>query len=83
MACWAVSGASIMMTSASDAAVAESVTRKPAASALAREVEPVRNPTVTSTPESRKLRACACPCEPYPMIATLRAVMTDGSASRS
>ena len=72
-----------MITSASEEASAGLMTRRPAASALAHEDEPGRSPTLTSTPESRRLRAWAWPWEPYPMTATFRAVMTDGSASCS
>ena len=45
------------MTSASDVAVAGSVTFKPADAAFSTEADPSRRPTLTSTPESRKLRA--------------------------
>ena len=45
-------------------ASATETTRKPSASAFARDAEPSFNPTRTSTPLSRKLSACACPCEP-------------------
>ncbi len=72
-----------MTRSASEAAWATSVTRRPAASALARDDEPSRSPTRTSTPASARLSAWAWPCDPYPMIATLRARMSPGSASLS
>ena len=78
-----VSGSSIMITSASAAAVATSVTFSPASSALARDALPSRRPTRTSTPDSLRFSACACPCEPYPRIATLRPAMMLGSASFS
>ena len=38
--------------------------RKPVASASPHEDEPSRRPTSTSTPESRRLSACACPWLP-------------------
>ncbi|CAB4779844.1 unannotated protein [freshwater metagenome] len=47
------------MTVASLTASATVTTRKPSASALARDAEPSLSPTRTSTPESRKLSACA------------------------
>ncbi len=54
-----VSGASIMMTSASLAASATLTTRTPAACALAADVLPVRRPMRTSTPLSLRFSACA------------------------
>ena len=48
-----------MTTSADATASATGATFKPALSALATVGEPVRKPTVTSTPESFRLHACA------------------------
>ena len=61
---WMVSGASTMMTSAQALASSGVVTGSPAASARLREREPAGSPTRTSQPESRRLSACAWPCEP-------------------
>ena len=68
---------------ASAVAVATSVTRRPASVAFAREELPSRSPTRTSTPDSFRLSACACPWEPYPRIATFRPAMIEESASFS
>jgi len=78
-----VSGASSMMTSAHLVASAAVMTLRPASSAFARDLEPSRRPIATSTPESRRLSECACPCEPYPMTATLRPWISDRSAESS
>ncbi len=51
------SGSRIMTRSAPATAVATSATFKPWASALATVAEPLRRPTVTSTPESFRLHA--------------------------
>ena len=72
-----------MITSASAAASATLSTRSPASSALRREEELSRRPTRTSTPDSARFSACACPWDPYPMIATLRFPMRLESASFS
>src|SRR5919197_2545398 len=48
----------------------EAVSR-PASSAACREPLPSRRPTCTSTPESRRFSACACPWLPKPTTATL------------
>ncbi len=53
-----------MITSASADASAEVSTRSPCSSALARDFEPSGRPTRTSTPESRRLSACAWPWLP-------------------
>jgi hypothetical protein len=39
-------------------------TGRPAFFALAQEAPSLRTPTLTLTPESRRLLAWACPCEP-------------------
>lgn len=48
-----------MTTSASLIEAANSLTVKPAFLALSQEAPSLRNPTVTLTPESRRLLACA------------------------
>ena len=78
-----VSGRSIMITSASDAASAMDLTVRPAASALAFDDDPSRSPTRTSIPESLRLRAWAWPWDPYPITATRRLARSAGSASFS
>jgi hypothetical protein len=52
------------MRSASAAASAGVTTRKPCSSALARLFEPSGSPMRTSTPESRRESAWACPWLP-------------------
>ena len=79
----AVSGARIMITSASAAASAGVTTRRPCSSALARLFEPSGRPIRTSTPESRSDSAWAWPWLPYPITATLRPWIIDRSASSS
>ena len=59
-----VSGASIMIRSASSQASAGVSTRSPSASAFSRLRDPSGRPTRTSTPESRSDSACACPWLP-------------------
>ena len=61
---WVVSGVSTMITSAQALACSGVVTSSPAASARLRDREPSGRPTRTSQPESRRLSACAWPCEP-------------------
>jgi hypothetical protein len=78
-----VSGPRSMIRSASAVASATDSTRSPADSALATEEDPSRRPTRTSTPDSFRFRAWAWPCDPYPITATLRPAMRDGSASLS
>ena len=80
---WWWSGASSMIRSASSAASAGVTTRRPSASAFSRLADPSRSPTRTSTPESRRESACACPWLPYPMIATCRPWITLRSAASS
>ena len=48
-----------MTTSACATAAGTSATLRPEFSAFFQEVEPARKPTVTSTPESLRLSACA------------------------
>ena len=48
-----------MTTSACATAAGTSATLRPEFSAFFQEVEPARRPTVTSTPESLRLSACA------------------------
>ena len=59
-----VSGTRTMMTSAHSHACAGSRTVTPCACAFAREPLAAGSPTRTSTPLSRRLSACACPCDP-------------------
>lgn len=80
---WAVSGARIMMTSASAAASAGVSTRRPCSSAFGRLFEPTGRPITTSTPESRSDSAWAWPWLPYPITATLRPWIRPRSASSS
>ena len=61
---WVVSGVSTMITSAQAQASAGASTVRPAASALARDLDCAGRPTRTSQPESRRLSACAWPWEP-------------------
>ena len=56
---WNSSGVRIITTSALATASATGFTLKPCASAFATDEEPARRPTVTSTPESLRLHACA------------------------
>src|SRR5579871_6045293 len=62
----------IITTLAAFAASAVDITLSPAASAFAHDLLPGYRPTTTSTPESRRFKACACPWLPYPIIATVR-----------
>ena len=73
----------VMVLSASAAASAVVRTRSPSSSALARDFDPSGSPMRTSTPESRRLSACAWPWLPYPITATLRPWMIPRSASAS
>ena len=50
---------------------------------LSHEAPPGRSPTVTFTPESVRFCACACPCEPYPMMVTFLPLTSERSASLS
>jgi hypothetical protein len=59
-----VSGVSTMITSAQAQASAGGDTVSPAAAARAADFDPSLSPTRTSQPESRRLSACAWPCEP-------------------
>ena len=72
-----------MTTSAHFAASAGVVTDKPCASALAFDLLFGASPTFTCTPLSFRLSACACPCDPYPMMATFFARIRPSSASSS
>ena len=54
----------IMIISATLAASAVVITVSPAASAFFQLLLPSYSATTTSQPESRRLSACACPCEP-------------------
>src|SRR5579884_765354 len=65
------SGTSSATTCAPRTASATGRTSRPASSAAAREPLPSRRPTTTSTPESRRLSACACPWLPKPTTATV------------
>src|SRR5256885_3240620 len=51
-------------------ASAKDATVRPASSAAAADGLPSRNPTTTSTPDSCRFSACACPWLPYPSTAT-------------
>ena len=53
-----------MTTSPASAASAVSITVRPASAALAQDALSRLSPTTTSTPESRRLLACACPWLP-------------------
>src|SRR5205085_7512010 len=55
---------------ASRTASAGACTVSPASSAAPHEGPPSRTPTATSTPESDRLSACACPWLPKPSTAT-------------
>ena len=80
---WDVSGTRIMTTSAARVASATSITRSPASAAIRRLFEAGASPTTTSTPDSRRLSAWACPWLPNPMIATTWSASIEGSASAS
>ncbi len=54
----------IMMTSAFLVASGTSMTEKPSFSATGQDLPPLRRPTITLQPESRRLRAWAWPWEP-------------------
>ena len=58
------SGRRTITTSPALAASAIDSTRSPSSRALSAEAEPSRKPTTTSTPESLRLSAWACPWEP-------------------
>src|SRR3954452_4458490 len=66
----APSGTSIATSCASRTASAGVWTVKPPSSAALQEALPSRRPTTTSTPESKRLSACACPSLPKPSTAT-------------
>ena len=78
-----VSGMRIMMTSAHAETSATSPTLNPASVALARERLAGARPTLTLTPLSRRLSACAWPCDPYPITATFFARISARSAASS
>ena len=61
---WAVSGTRIMIALAWRVASPTSATRSPASAAIARLLLVAGRPTTTSTPESRRLSAWACPWLP-------------------
>ena len=61
----------IMMISAFFAASADVQTSNPCSSALFHDFDPSYNPTMTFIPDSFKFIACACPFDPYPMLATV------------
>ncbi len=69
--------------SASRTASATGRTLRPAASAFSQLLDPLRRPTRTSTPESLRFRAWACPWEPKPKTATFLPRMKPRSASCS
>src|SRR3954468_6892798 len=66
----APSGTSIATSCASLTASAGVCTVSPPSSAALHEALPSRRPTTTSTPESERLSACACPWLPKPSTAT-------------
>src|SRR5664279_2247761 len=72
-----------MMTSARFTASSTLSTVSPSAFAFAADLDVACNPTTTETPLSRRFSACACPWLPYPMIATVRPLRRDMSASLS
>ena len=53
-----------VITSAHAVASAIDMTSRPASSALALDDDPSRRPMRTSTPDSLRFSAWACPCEP-------------------
>src|ERR1035441_3259129 len=55
----------------------------PSAFAFAADFDVACRPTTTLTPLSRRFSACACPWLPYPMIATVRPLRREMSASLS
>src|ERR1035441_4034278 len=58
-------------------------TVSPSAFAFAADFDVAWRPTTTLTPLSRRFSACACPWLPYPMIATVRPLRREMSASLS
>src|SRR5207244_548143 len=68
---------------AAAAASAIGRTSRPSARARSHDAPPGRSPTITRTPLSRRLSACACPWLPYPMTATTRSRSRARSASAS
>jgi hypothetical protein len=78
-----VSGASMASTSHHSATSPTLFTASPAASAFARLLLDAGNPTQTFTPLSFKLRACACPWDPYPTMATFFEVIASRFAPSS
>ena len=72
-----------MMTSAQAAASGPETTVKPSASAFAFDRLPSCNATCTWTPLSFRFKACACPCEPYPKMATFLFWISERSAESS
>src|ERR1039458_6391273 len=72
-----------MTMSARFAASSTLSTVNPSAFAFAADFDVACSPTTTDTPRSRRLSACACPWLPYPMIATVRPLRREMSASLS
>src|ERR1039457_625918 len=72
-----------MTMSARLAASSALSTVKPSAFAFAADFDVACSPTTTLTALSRRFSACACPWLPYPMIATVRPLRRDMSASLS
>src|ERR1035437_639753 len=80
---WRGSGVRIMTTAALFAASSTLSTVSPSPLAFAADFDVACNPTTTETPLSRRFSACACPWLPYPMIATVRPLRREMSASLS
>src|SRR5450759_3971074 len=72
-----------MTMSARFAASSTLSTVTPSAFAFAADFDVACSPTTTDTPLSRRFSACACPWLPYPMIATVRPLRREISASLS
>jgi hypothetical protein len=72
------------MTTWDASAVSATVpTFSPSPLALSQDLLPLYSPTMTSSPLSRWLRACACPWLPYPMIPMVLPFNNPRSASLS
>src|ERR1700722_16914132 len=83
MACCATSGASIITTSAPSEASAGTTSFQPSCSACFHDAPPLRRPTTTLCPLSRRFSAWARPWLPYPMIAMRLPSSARGFASFS
>src|SRR5687767_11402317 len=72
-----------MITSQRTATCLTESTSSPWTSARARLLLDSWRPTHTSTPLSRRFRACACPCDPKPITPTRFVRISDGFTSLS